>query len=98
MPSTGGPADILMPRGTPVGVQGRSPGIREMPGGMPAAQKMFDELIKGASLYTPPNYPGTGYNLVGGGWVGLRPTSKSGPPTIDVSVPGIPLDKIKFKP
>jgi hypothetical protein len=33
-----------------------------------------------------------------GGYVGYRPFSKSGPPTIDVNVPGQPIGEIKFTP
>jgi hypothetical protein len=36
-------------------------------------------------------------DLPGGGRVGLRPVSKSGPPTIDVDILGIPIEKVKFK-
>jgi hypothetical protein len=97
MTGTGGPGDILMPGGVPVGVPGTRPGIRELPGGMAAAQDMFDKLKAGGTPDTPPSYPGRRYKLPGGGWVGLRPASKSGPPTIDVNIPGIPIDKIKFK-
>jgi hypothetical protein len=95
MAATGDPGQILMPGGKPVGVQGTRSGIRELPGGMASAQEMFDKLLAGGTQHTPPNYPGTRYKLPGGGWVGLRPASKSGPPTIDVNIPGIP---IKFKP
>ena len=42
--------------------------------------------------------PGVLRDLPGGGRVGLRPASKSGPATIDVDIPGIPIDKIKFIP
>ena len=45
---------------------------------------------------TPPGYPGSGMNLQGGGWVGLRSVSGSGPPTIDVNVLSISFKKIKF--
>jgi len=65
-------------------------------GGKPAADKMFDDLKQGGTQNTPAGYPGQGYDLLGGGWVGLRPTSKSGEPTIDVNIPGIPIRKIKF--
>src|SRR5215831_464756 len=91
-------SDVLMPGGKPVGTPGTRPTIRELPGGQPAAKAMFDELAKcGGTSETPASYPGTGHKLSGGGWVGLRPASLSGPPTIDVNVPGIPIDKIKFK-
>jgi hypothetical protein len=36
-------------------------------------------------------------DVPGGGWIGLRPNSKSGPPTIDLDLPlDIPFDKLKF--
>src|SRR5262245_38837385 len=95
--SPGNPASILMPGGQPVGAPGTRPEIRELPGGSSAAQSMFNQLSQGGTPHTPPNYSGTGTNLPSGGWVGLRPVSKSGPPTIDVNVPGVPIDKIKFK-
>jgi hypothetical protein len=53
---------------------------------------MIDQLTQGATPHTPPNYPGVGYNLSAGGWIGYR-----GPPTIDVNIPGIPIQKVKFK-
>jgi hypothetical protein len=86
-----------MPGGSPVGTPGPGRKVREVGGGKQAADKMFDELIKGGTQNNPVGYPGQGYDLVGGGWVGLRPTSKTGEPTIDVNIPGIPLRKIKFK-
>jgi hypothetical protein len=43
-----------------------------------------------------PTYPGKIVDLPGGGRVGLRPKSKSGEPTIDIDIPGIPIKKIKF--
>lgn len=88
---------ILMPGGQPVGVQGTRPTIRELPGGLAGAQAMFDELIQSGVPHAPPNYAGTAYQLRGGGWVGLRSSPRSGPPTIDVNIPGIPIQKIKFK-
>jgi hypothetical protein len=35
-------------------------------------------------------------DLPGGGRVGLRPKSKSGEPTIDIDIPGIPIKRIDF--
>jgi hypothetical protein len=63
---------------------------------LPEAQDFFDELTEGGIDITPPGYPGRLKRLVGGGIAGLRPDSKSGPPTIDVDIPGIDIDKIKF--
>jgi len=43
-------------------------------------------------------YPGPLVRLPNGGTVGLRPSSTSGPPTIDVTVQGIGIREIKFLP
>jgi hypothetical protein len=60
------------------------------------AQKLFDDLTAGGTDVTPPGYPGILRRLAGGGHVGLRPASKSGPPTIDIDIPGVAIDKVKF--
>ncbi len=92
------PVDILMPGGKPIGRPGRGEGIREVVGGLPAAQALFDRLTRGGTPNTPPTYArkGHGFDLPGGGWVTLRPISKSdGSPAIDVNIPGIPQDVLK---
>jgi len=64
----------------------------------PAAQALFDRLTRGGTPNTPPTYAGKGigFDVPGGGWVGLRPTSESdGSPASDVNIPGIPQDVIK---
>src|SRR5437016_1997266 len=78
VPAPNNPLDILMPGGNPVGLPGSRPAIRELPGGYAEAKQMFDELSQSGTPNTPPNYSGTGTTLAGGGWVGLRPASKSG--------------------
>ena len=93
MPS---PTDILMPNGALIGSPGSDLTIREVPGGAAAAQQMFDELSVGGKENTPPGYPGTMVELPQGTRVGLRPSSKSGPPTIDVNFPNVPIRKVKF--
>jgi hypothetical protein len=94
------PRDLLFPGGVPIGTPGgkakNNQYIREVPGGPKEASDLFDELAKGGTPKTPATYPGIGAEVVGGGWVGLRPVSKSGPPTIDVDIPGIPIKKLKF--
>ena len=95
MPS---PADILLPGGAPLGTQGNSPDIREVTGGLVSATQLFDDLSQGGKDVTPAGYPGKLVELPGGGVVGLRPASKSGPPTLDINLPGIPIRKVKFKP
>ena len=39
---------------------------------------------------------GKGVKLPNGDWVGYRPRSKSGSPTVDVSINGNPFNKIHF--
>jgi hypothetical protein len=86
------PKNILMPGGQPIGTPGGGRGVRRLPGGLPAAQALFDRLTRGGTPNTPPTYAGKGigFDVPGGGWVGLRPISKSdGSPAIDVNIPGI---------
>jgi hypothetical protein len=90
------PKDLLTPKGQPIGTAGSKLSIREVPGGKKAADDLFDDLTDGATPAKVPSYPGKMFDLPGGGRVGLRPKSKSGEPTIDVDIPGIPIKKIKF--
>src|SRR5262249_16746388 len=91
------PDQILQPGGYPIGSPGSDPGIRELPGGRQAANDLFNELTPGGKDITAPEYRGRLVEVPGGGTVGLRPASKSGPPTIDVNIPGISVRKVKFK-
>jgi hypothetical protein len=84
-----------MPGGLPIGQPGSSPDIREVPGGLQDALDMFDELTKGATPVVGSTHPKL-FRLPGGGTVGMRPISKTGPPTIDVNIAGIPIRKVKF--
>jgi hypothetical protein len=98
--------DILMPGGKPIGVRATGPRlsarIREVGGGLQAAEQLFKELTQGGTDITPASYDGILVELPGGrGVVGLRPASRSGPPTIDVKAfdsagKRIPIGKIKF--
>jgi hypothetical protein len=98
--------DILMPDGNPIGVKASGPRpsarLREVPGGLQAAEQLFKQLTQGGKDVTPPGYRGTLIELPGGrGVVGLRPASRGGPPTIDVNAIDssgrpIPIEKIKF--
>jgi len=72
--------------------------VRELTGGLTEAQKLFDQLAEGGTRVAAPTYPGTMVRLPNGGMVGLRPVSTSGPPTIDLSVPGVNIREIKFLP
>jgi hypothetical protein len=86
----------LMPGGQPIGIPGAGRQVWEVPGGSREAEELFANLSQGCTVNTPPGYPGKGCQLPGGGWVGLRPKSRSGVPTIDVNIPGMPIRKIKF--
>jgi hypothetical protein len=90
------PADVLKPDGRLVGQAGSGPKIRELPGGKPAAEELFDRLTKGGTNISPPGYPGKLVRLPNGDTIGYRPTSKSGPPTIDVDIAGVGKRKLKF--
>jgi hypothetical protein len=90
------PKDLLMPKGKPIGAKGSKASIREVPGGQKAADDLFDDLTVGGKPVVVPTYPGKMVDLPGVGRVGLRPKAKSGEPTIDVDMPGIPVKKIKF--
>jgi hypothetical protein len=62
-------------------------------------QKHFSRrLTEGGEVVTGTTYPGKLVRLPGGGQVGLRPVSKSGPITIDVDIDGLGTEKIKFIP
>jgi hypothetical protein len=90
------PQDLLMPNGQPIGTAGSKAAIREVPGGQQEAEDLFNNLTVGGSPVSAPTYPGRMIDLPGGGRVGIRLMSKSGPPTMDVDIPGIPIKKIKF--
>jgi hypothetical protein len=90
------PQDLLMPKGKPIGTAGSKKSVRVVPGGQKAADDLFHNLTVGGKSAAVPSYPGKMVDLPGGGRVGLRPKSKSGEPTIDVDIPGIPIKKIKF--
>lgn len=93
-------ADTLAPDGVPIGEAGSSPEIRELPGGADAAEQMFQDLTEGGTLDTPLSYPdsGTGYRMPDGSFIGYRPISDSGLPTIDVKVAPLKdiVKKLKF--
>ncbi len=90
------PKDLLTPQGKPIGTPGTKASIREVPGGQKAADDLFNALTVGGKSVAAPAYPGKMVDLPGGGRVGLRPKSKSGEPTLDIDIPGIPIKKIKF--
>ncbi|HZI08725.1 MAG TPA: hypothetical protein VEZ71_32205 [Archangium sp.] len=86
---------LLRPNGRLIGEPGTSSSVRIMKGELSDAQQLYDKLSAGG---TPMNtsYPGSMVRFPNGDRVGLRPVSTSGPPTIDVSMPGIGIREIKF--
>ncbi|MCX8049220.1 MAG: RHS repeat-associated core domain-containing protein [Methylohalobius sp.] len=90
--------ELLRLGGRLIGEAGTRSSIRVVRGSAAEAERLFGQL-SGGRLVTPPGYPGILVELPGGGFVGFRPISASGPPTIDVNIPGLSeITKIKFVP
>ena len=92
------PTDVLKPNGQNVGEPGKSSGVRILPGGEAEAKELFDRLTKnkGGQDITPSTHVGQVVRLPDGSIIGIRPTSKSGPPTIDIKIPGLGVRELKF--
>jgi hypothetical protein len=88
--------DKLMPNGEPIGTAGNSTQVRELPGGLDAAQNLWAYLRVGGTVSD--SAPGlTVVRLPGNaGYVTWRPVSTSGPPAIDINIPGSFFMKIHF--
>jgi hypothetical protein len=90
--------DKVMPGGVPIGQRGNSARIRELPGGLPAAQSLFDYLRVGGSIVHDPDLEGSLIRLPGDvGYITFRAKSTNDSPAIDVNVPGVPFRRIHFK-
>jgi hypothetical protein len=88
--------DIVAPGGVPVGDEGSSSDVRELPGGLQAAQNMFSYLRVGGTV-RPAAPDATVVQLPGNaGYVTFRATSDSGSPAVDINVSGVPVSKIHF--
>jgi len=90
--------DILRPGGKLIGDPGTSSKIRILHGGKAEAEALFGRLTQGGEAITGTTYPGKLVRLTDGGKIGFRPTSTSGPPTIDVFIEGLGIREIKFIP
>jgi hypothetical protein len=91
--------NLLRPGGKLVGEAGTSSKIRILKGGTSEAEPLFKQLSEGGKALEGTKYPGQLVELPGGGRIGFRPTSTSGPPTIDVmGVEGLGVREIKFIP
>lgn len=88
---------LLMPNGKLIGRSGSSSEVRIVEGTTLDAETMFLRLTQGADILAHPARGAGGKfaQLPSGGQIGLRYVSKSGPPTIDVNVPGMEI-KIKY--
>ena len=93
-------SDILEPGGDLIGKAGTDATIRELSGGLPEAQSMFDQLSQGGTVVEQTPYL-TRVELPDGGFVQLRTVmsrSSNTAATIDVNVPGVNITKLKFNP
>jgi hypothetical protein len=81
--------DFIAPGGRLIGTRGTSQTVRELPGGLSAAQQAFDYLKVGGEEVSRSTYEGTLVKLPGDvGFVGLRPNSSDGSPALDIRMPG----------
>jgi hypothetical protein len=91
--------DTLMPGGQPLGSPGSSDIVRIVEGGEAEAQGLFDSLAQGAQQLQDTSYPGTLMKISDESFVGLRFVASNSPgtlATIDVNIPNIPIEEIKF--
>lgn len=93
-------AELLLPGGALIGTAGSQPGIRVLQGGLQQAQGLFNALSRGGQVVER-TASRTLVRLQNGGFVQLRTTATRSPKTaatVDVNIPGIPIDKVKFNP
>ncbi|MGI0034424.1 MAG: RHS repeat-associated core domain-containing protein [Nitrososphaera sp.] len=82
-----------------IGRPGRGWRVREVTGTtLREAEELFGRLSRRGIDAPTDTYPGRRVFLEGRGYIGIRAVSDSGPPTIDVNVPGVDVRKIKFLP
>jgi len=92
--------ELLRPGGKLIGQAGSSSRIRILQGGRAEAEALFNQLVRetGATTITKPGLAGFAELPDGGGSIGFRTSSTSGPPTIDVRIPSLGIREIKFIP
>lgn len=89
--------DRVRPGGVRIGIAGKSPQVRKLPGGLEAARALFDYLRVGGEVVEKPSLRGMLIRLPGNaGYVTFRPVSTSGSPAVEVNLPGIVAMKIHF--
>jgi hypothetical protein len=92
--------DLLQPGGSLIGKAGTDVSIREITGGLPDAQAMFQQLSRGGTIVEQ-TVTLTRVQLPNGGFVQLRTVMARSPATaatIDVNIPGLDITKLKFNP
>ncbi len=100
-PRSQGLVDIIAPNGRPIGEvvgEARST-VRTLRGGDEAAKTMFRRLTegRGAVEVVPPRADLQVVRLNDGSFITYRPTSSSGPPAVDVIIPGFPqIRRLRF--
>jgi hypothetical protein len=91
--------NLLMPGGKPNGVPGNGLEVRIERGGIQAAQDLFNKLIVGGKKIEKPGYSGILYEFSDGSFIGLRLSSRSGSPAIDITrLSEVSYGKIHFLP
>lgn len=92
--------EILVPDGRPIGDPGRSRTgtVKVLPGGIEAAGRMLARFEEIGEVEETVGYPGRFVDLGGEERIGLRGSSLSGEPTVDVRISYVPeIAKIKFE-
>ena len=86
---------IIQPSGRYIGSAGSSSRIRMLSGGGAEAEKFYLRLARGGKAIEAPRYAGKMVEVARGVRVGYRPSSVSGPPTVDLFI-GDAYVKFKF--
>ncbi len=83
--------------GVLIGTRGNGPDIQLLPGGLRAAERLFDYLRAGGMVYRRLGSNGAVIKLPGNvGFVTFRPKSESGPPALEINIIGNLFAKFHF--
>lgn len=90
--------ELLKPGGKLLGEKPRQSGqVRRVTAGVERARALFEELRQLGYDSPVAGNPGHRIEIPGLGYVNYREASKSGPPSLDVSVSIERLEKVRFK-
>lgn len=90
--------ELLKPGGEVLGTKPRRTGrVRRVAAGVEEARSIFEELEKLGHPAPVAGNPGQRVEIPGLGYVNYREESKSGPPSLDVSVTIEGLERVRFK-